>query len=58
MVRDFVMFGNLIDDSGVAPNKVRWPAINDPTDFPVIASPDAAAKQSDEQVLPEGGAIS
>jgi len=52
----FVMFGNTWDSSdGSVPNRVWWSALNDATDWPTIASADAAAKQSDRQDLPVGG---
>jgi hypothetical protein len=53
VINNFVMLGN-IDDSGVVPNRVHWSAIDAPTDWPVIGSADAAAKQSDRQDLPTG----
>jgi hypothetical protein len=55
-IRDFVMVGNTYDGTdGSVANRVWWSAINDPTDWPTIASTDAASKQSDRQDLPSGG---
>ena len=55
-IKDFIMVGNTYDASdGVVANRVWWGAINDPTDWPVIGSSDAASKQSDRQDLPSGG---
>ncbi len=46
--RGFCVLGNL-DESGTKyPNRIRWSAINDHTDYPTIGSSDAAAKQSDQ----------
>lgn len=56
VINNFVMLGN-IDDSGVVPNRVHWSAIDAPEDWPVIASADAAAKQSDRQDLPTGNEV-
>jgi hypothetical protein len=58
VINNFVMLGNTFDttDGGVQ-NRVWWSAIDDPTDWPTIASADAAAKQSDRQDLPVGGAL-
>lgn len=51
-IGEFVMLGNTFDSvDGAVPNRVRWSAISDPTDWPVIGSSDAAAKQSDFQDL-------
>ena len=52
----FLMLAN-IDDGMVKASSLRWSAINDHTDWPTIGTTDAAAKQSDEQQLPNGGAI-
>lgn len=57
VIRDFVMFGNMVGPDGVLPNQVWWPAINDPTNWPTPGTSAAAAVQSDNQILPEGGAI-
>ena len=53
VVKDFVVLGNILG----ATNRVHWDAIDDPTDWPTIGSADAAAKQSDRQDLPIGGAV-
>lgn len=58
IIKDFVMVGNTWDSvDGSVGNRVWWPAINDPTDWPVIGSTDAAQKQSDRQDLPIGGNV-
>lgn len=53
----FLMVGNLVDSStGAAyPNRVQWPAIEDPTNWPPAGSSTAVAVQSDYQDLPNGG---
>jgi len=53
----FLMLGHIYDGT-IRPSALRWSAINDHTDWPTIGTSDAAAKQSDEQELPNGGAIS
>ena len=56
IIKDFVMVGNTYDSTwGAKPNRVWWPAIDDPTDWPVPGTSDAASKQSDYQDLPLGG---
>lgn len=58
VIRDFVMVGNTYDATdGSVPNKVWWPAIDDPTNWPTPGTNAAVLVQSDYQVLPEGGAI-
>lgn len=52
----FVMFGN-IDDGTDKPNALQWSGINDHTSWPTIGTAAAAAAQSDQQELPNGGAI-
>lgn len=56
-VKDFVMVANTSDGvSGNTPQRVWWPAIDDPTNWPVPGSLSAAALQSDYQdLLGEGG---
>lgn len=56
-VEDFVMVANTNDSvSGNTPQRVWWPAIDDPTNWPVPGSLSAAALQSDYQdLLGEGG---
>ena len=55
-IRDFVFCGNTFDGTdGAVANRVRWSAINNPTDWPTVGSTDAASKQSDQQDLPSGG---
>jgi len=52
-IGDFVVIGNTNDADGVMPNKVRWCAINDETDWTI-----AASTQADDQILKgNGGAI-
>lgn len=53
----FLMLGHLNDSSGEKPSSVRWSAINDASDWPIVGTSDAASKQSDEQQLPNGGRI-
>jgi hypothetical protein len=53
----FLMLGHLNDATGERPSSLRWSAINDATDWPLIGTTDAASKQSDEQQLPNGGRI-
>jgi len=58
VVNNFVVFGNIDDATdGVVPNRVHWCAIDDPTDWPVIGSADAASKQSDRQDIPTGRSV-
>lgn len=52
----FVVLGNIVDTT-TRPAGLRWSAINDGTDFPVVGTSDAASKQSDDQDLPQGGQI-
>lgn len=52
----FLMVGNTFDSTdGNVPNRVWWPAIFDPTDWPTVGSADAASKQSDFNDMLEGG---
>ena len=51
VIKDFVFIGNLTGE----PSAVHWCAIDNPTDWPTIGTADAFQKQSDKQVLPEGG---
>ncbi len=58
VVKDFLMVGDTWDiTDGSKVNRVWWPAIDDPTDWPTIGTADAAAKQSDRQDLAVGGAV-
>jgi len=58
VIKDFVFLGDTWDSTdGSVGNRVWWPAINDPTDWPTIGSSDAAQKQSDRQDLPIGGRV-
>jgi|APSaa5957512535_1039671.scaffolds.fasta_scaffold00673_9 hypothetical protein len=58
VIRDHVMVGDTWDSvDGDKPNRVWFPAIADPTDWPTIGSADAAAKQSDYQDLAVGGQV-
>ena len=52
----FVVLGN-INDGTLRSAGLRWSALNDGTDWPVVGTSDAASKQSDDQDLPNGGAI-
>lgn len=56
-VRDFIMVANTTDGvSGNTPQRVWWPAIDDPGYWPVPGTTSAAAVQSDYQdLLGEGG---
>lgn len=55
-VRDFLMVANTSDPIDAAvPQRVWWPAIDDPTDWPVIGSDAAAEVQSDLQDLVGNG---
>lgn len=55
-VRDFLMVANTADGvDGAVPQRVWWPAIDDPTDWPVIGSDVAAQLQSDLQDLVGNG---
>ncbi len=54
----FLMAANTWDAvDGYRPNRLWWPAIDDPTTWPTIGSNAAAQVQSDLQDLPDGGAI-
>lgn len=51
-VKDFLMVANTSDGTdGAVPQKVWWPAIDDPTSWPTIGSDAAAEVQSDQQDL-------
>lgn len=52
----FVMLG-YINDGSERGSTVRWSELNDAASWPTIGSSAAAAAQSDEQDLPNGGAI-
>lgn len=56
-VKDFIMVANTIDAvDGAVPQRVWWPAIDDPTSWPAIGSDAAATVQSDRQdLLGDGG---
>jgi hypothetical protein len=52
--RDFVVLGHLLTN----PQRVRWSAIDDPTNWPTVGSAAAAQVQSDQQdLVGEGGWI-
>lgn len=56
MFPGFVMVGNTFDGTdGAVPNRVWWPAIADPTNWPTPGSAAAAAVQSDFNDMPTGG---
>lgn len=51
-VKDFLMVANTSDGTdGPVPQRVWWPAIDDPTNWPTIGSDVAAEVQSDQQDL-------
>lgn len=51
-VRDFLMVANTSDNvDGPVPQRIWWPAIDDPTSWPAIGSDAAAEVQSDQQDL-------
>lgn len=53
-----LMAGNTWDSvDGYKPNRLWWPAIDNPASWPTIGSNAAAQVQSDNQDLPDGGAI-
>jgi hypothetical protein len=47
----FVVLGDTDDAAGVIPHAIRWPAIDDPTDWPTPGSADALSKQAGRQIL-------
>ncbi len=50
VVKDWVVVGNTTDGTdGVRPQRVRWCAIDDPTNWPALGSAAAATTQSDAQ---------
>jgi hypothetical protein len=49
-IGDFLFLGHVTDEAGTTPNRIRWSAINDPTDFD-----ESTSTQSDKQDLPDGG---
>lgn len=52
IIKDFVFFGNTTDGTdGPQPQRIRWSAIDDPTNFPALGSGAAATVQSDAQDL-------
>lgn len=54
----FLMCANTWDSTdGYRPNRLWWPAIDNPASWPTIGSDAAAQVQSDLQDLPDGGAI-
>ena len=58
VIKDFVMVGDTNDGTdGDQPNRVWWPAINDPTNWPTPGSSSAAQVQSDYQNLPGTGRV-
>ena len=52
VIRGFVMMGDLDESSTLTPNKVRWSALDNATDWTA-----SATTQSDSQELFEGGAV-
>ncbi len=57
IIRDFLMVGNTYFSGDTVPNMVWWSAIDDPTSWPAVGSTAAIEVQSDNQQLPEGGAV-
>jgi hypothetical protein len=52
VILDFLMVANLVDAvEGVVPNRLAWPAIGDPTNWPVAGTNTAIELQSDYQDL-------
>jgi hypothetical protein len=52
VIRDFLMLGNTVDSlDGAVPYRLSWPAIGDPTNWPVWGSDTAIELQSDYQDL-------
>lgn len=52
VVNRFVVVGDTDDaTNGAVPARIQWPAIDDPTDWPIIGTSDARSKQSGEQFL-------
>jgi hypothetical protein len=48
----FLVIGNLVDTDGTAlPSRIRWSAIDDPTNFPTPNSATATATQAGEQEM-------
>ena len=52
-IAGFLVAGN----TDTAPNQIHWSAANDPSDWPILGSADAAAKQSDAQDFAIGGDV-
>lgn len=52
VINRFVVVGDTDDvTNGAVPSRIQWPAIDDPTDWPIIGTSDARSKQSSEQFL-------
>lgn len=52
VIRNFVFAGDISDATyGHVPHAVQWSAIDDPTDWPIPLSQDAASKQSSREEL-------
>lgn len=52
VVNRFVVVGDTEDGTnGAVPSRIQWPAIDDPTDWPIMNTADARSKQSGEQFL-------
>ena len=52
VIRDFVFAGDISDATwGHVPHAVQWSAIDDPTDWPIPLTVDAASKQSSREEL-------
>jgi hypothetical protein len=52
VVRDFVVSGNIYDETNPLPFRVKWSALNDETSWT-----DSATTQSDFQEIPDGGTV-
>ena len=50
-IRDFVVAGDIQEETSSSPNGIRWSAIGDPTDWPIPLTSDAQSKQSGRELL-------
>lgn len=52
VINRFVVVGDTDDaTNGAVSSRIQWPAIDDPTDWPIIGTADARAKQSGQQFM-------
>lgn len=52
VINRFVILGDTIDGTnGAVPNRIQWPAIDDPTNWPVPGSANALSVQAGEQFM-------